>query len=641
MPRSKWAVSVVVLTSFALLVAGGSIAMAKKRGVPATSNGLGVAGAPGQQTADGGGSTAAPEPPANYIANKDQLSQPIYPQIKTTSQMVTTFDGEKIYVEITRPDPAVYGEKGLPTIFEASPYHGTIATRIGDRIFPDPKDGNTALGLTGFFAPRGYTVVMMDLRGTGRSTGCLDHLGPNDGRDLKFIIEWAAAQPWSNGRVGMTGHSYVGSTPILAAAQNPTGLVTIAPSAGLASMYDHQFQMGVPYNLQYVGPQVAYEQLALYRDLPPGVPPPPVLGGGPSGDNWPNGPNAQIGCGLQNSAATAGSGQVTGQYELWHARRDVREAAAKADIPIFMIHGVNDNAARIPAAEWFFGNRFKEDGDKVWIGQWDHGSTNGRCGNASNQRVSHPNCRFDQWTYALQAWFDKHLALRNVDTGPAVEVFLNGEENVDVAQIRDPEELGGKVLTADEWTRTPLKTDLYLNAADNSLSFDPPAAAGSKAFTTNTEALIATQGNSKLTFVGQPVEEDSVFLGLPRLQLNASVTGPQVHLTAQLFNVNPDGDRTVMNTCAIAPQLRDGVQTISPVVPGQEMALPMQCFTMAHRLPAGNHLELEIGTRTPHHASFGHGGQVTVFTGPGKSQYRLPELDSFTLFDDVPLRESA
>jgi uncharacterized protein len=160
----------------------------------------------------------------------------------------------------------------------------------------------------------------------------------------------------------MTGHSYVGSTPSVAAAMNPEGLVTIAPSAGLASMYDHQFQQGVPWFLQYVGPIFAYEQLALERDLP----------GGANFEE--NGPNPQFGCGLANSAATAGHGQVTGEYQNWHAERDWRAGAAAADIPIFMIHGVNDNAARIPAAEWFFGDRTPREDDKVWVGQWDHGS---------------------------------------------------------------------------------------------------------------------------------------------------------------------------------------------------------------------------------------------------------------------------
>jgi putative CocE/NonD family hydrolase len=622
----------------ALLLAGGSIALAKKGGVP-TGKGLGVAGAPGQQTADGGSTDGGAEAPTNYIAQSSTLSQPIY-ETTTTSETFTTFDGEELYLEITRPDPAKHGDGPWPVIFEASPYHGTIATRIGDRIFPDPKNGNQNLGLTGYFGPRGYAVVMMDLRGTGRSTGCLDHLGPNDAKDMKLLIEDLAKRPWSNGRIGMTGHSYVGSTPTVAAAARPKGLVTIAPSAGLASMYDHQFQMGVPYNLQWVGPMAAYEGLALVRDLPPGFTE-PVLTGAPTGDNWANGPNPEIGCGMQNSAALAGSGQATGQYELWHAKRDWRTLAADVDIPVFMIHGVNDNAARIPAAEWFFANRFNRPGDKVWLGQWDHGSTNGRCGNVNNQRVSHPTCRFSQWQYALHAWFDKHLAQRDVNTGPPVEVFLNGELGVNVSQVMDPETVGGKVYTADGWSRPDVRRELYLDASNQTLSFTPPAANASRNFTTTAEGVAASVGSGKLTFVGQPVEEDTLFLGLNRLQLNAAVTSEITHLTIQLFRVDDEGNREVMNTCAIQPQLRSGIHTIDPVVPLQEMELRPQCFTMAHWLQAGDRLEVEVGTRTSHHASFASSGQITVFTGPGKSHYLLPEISEFTLFNDVPLRESA
>ena len=594
-------------------------------------------------------------PPKDFIAAKGTLSQPLYTDTVKTTEKFTTFDGEKIYLEITRPNPATYPDLKLPVILEASPYHGTIASRIGDRIFSDPRNAqNQPIGLTGYFAPRGYAVVMMGLRGTGRSTGCLDHLGPSDAKDMKLVIEYLAGQPWSNGRVGMTGHSYVGSTPTVAAAMRPKGLVTIVPSAGLGSMYDHQFQMGVPYNLQWIGPQVAYEWLALYRDLPPGVPAPPVLGGGASGDNYSaNGPNPQIGCGMQNSAATAGSGQVTGQYELWHAKRDWRALAADADIPVFMVHGVNDNAARIPAAEWFFANRFNRPGDKVWIGQHDHGSGGSsgspgptRCRPARTVGFGHPNCRFDQWKYALHAWFDKHLMQRDVDTGPAVEAFLSGEEPLPVATNGnyDPFTNPAKVFTADAWTRPDVRSELYLDASNMKLSFEPPATSSSKTFTGQVNAVAANAGSaavpSSLTFESAPVAEDTLFLGLPRMNLNASVTSEISHLTVQLFREDEEGNREAMNTCAIQPQLRDGVATISPVVPGQEMDLRMQCFTMAHWVPAGQHLELEVATRTAHHATFGSAGNVTVFTGPGKSHYLLPEVTDFTLFDDVPLKEA-
>ena len=595
------------------------------------------------------GSLAAPAlgtetvPPADFIARKDTLSQPTFPQTIVEKTRVKLFDGETMYVEITRPDPAVYGEQKLPVILEASPYHGANASRIGDRIFPDPvgPDGK-ALGLTGYFAPRGYAVVMADLRGTGRSTGCLDHLGQKDAKDLKTVVEWSADQAWSNGKVGMTGHSYVGATQIVAAAQRPRGLATIVPSAGLASMYDHQFQKGVPYNLQYIGPMVAYETIALQRDLPPGSPTPPVIGAGNTADNWTGTPNSQMGCGLTQSAALAGPGEVTGQYELWHAQRDWRAAAADADIPIFMVHGVNDNAARIPAAEWFFTERYGRPGDKVWLGQWDHGSTNGRCGNTSGARVAHPTCRFGQWQYALHAWFDKHLKGAAVDTGPAVEVFLNGEESVDVFSIKDPETLGGKVVTADAWERATTFKNLYLDASNNSLKTTPPTTAASKTFSSTADAILAQAGDGKLTFTSEAFTEDAVFLGMPKMNLNASIAQAFAHLSVTLWRVDESGKRELMNVCAIQPQLRNGVHTLAPVVPLQEMELPMQCFTMAHWVPAGNTVVAEVATGiAQHHATFGTQPQVTVFTGPGKSTYELPVAVGAAVQNDVPLRQAA
>ncbi|MEX1178979.1 MAG: CocE/NonD family hydrolase [Nitriliruptor sp.] len=555
-------------------------------------------GNPGQP--DPAGPNEEPLEPTDYIALADALSQPDYPEIDKTSEHVETFDGERLYVEVTRPDPAEHGDGPWPVILEASPYHGTLADREGIRVFPDPKDEHgDPVGMTGYFAERGYAVVMVDLRGTGRSTGCLDHLGPNDARDLELIVEWAAREEWSNGRVGMTGHSYVGSTPSVAAAQDPRGLVTIAPSAGLASMYDHQFHNGVPWFLQYVGPVFAYEQLALERDLP-------------GGDNEAAFPNPQFGCGLPNSAATAGHGQVTGQYQDWHAERDWREGAADADIPIFMIHGVNDNAARIPAAEWFFADRDPREDDKVWIGQWDHGS-------AGNTTCSegHVTCRFDQWKYALHAWFDHHLMERDVTTGPPVEAFLNGEQ----------------ITVTERWDPTPGVEQLYLDASDGSLSQEAPTEASSASFT-------AIAGDGSTEFVSAPLAEDTVFLGLPELQLDVSVTGQVVHLVTELLIEAEDGTRRRANVCAANTHLRDSLETPSPVVPGDVMPIDLQCFSQAHRVLAGERLVLSVGTASADHVpTLATDLQVTVHTGPTALGYRLPVLADAEVFDDVPLRE--
>jgi predicted acyl esterase len=576
--------------------------------------------------------SAQPPPvPADYIALAPTLSQPDFPKLARTALEVPMADGAHLYVEVVRPHPAVYGNGPWPVIMEASPYHGTLADRDGTRMFPDPVDADgKPIGLTGYFAPRGYAVVMVDLRGTGRSSGCLDHLGPNDASDLKAIVEWAAARPWSNGRVGMTGHSYVGSTPSVAAAQDPKGLATIVPSAGLASMYDHQFNKGVPWNLQWAGPQYAYEALAINRHLPPGAD-----NISPTGDDF--GEDMEtFGCGVPQSATFSGTGNLTGQYEPWHAERDWREGAADADIPIFLIHGIHDNAARIPAAEWFFGDRGLRDGDKVWIGQWDHGGAgNTRC------PVGHPTCRYEQFQYALHAWFDKHLAQRDVDTGPAVEVFLNGEKPIDVTEVVDPASIGAKAFARDTWD-ADTTLGLFPDASDMSLDFAPPGAESSGTFGTVVEALAAGAPVGTLEFTSRPTTKDIVLLGLPSMRLDVSLTyGQVVDIVTTLWRVDADGNRQAVSFCGIQPQLRDGIETLAPVVPGEVMALELQCFTTAQWIPAGQQLVLEVGTRTPHHATRGSDAQMTLHTGPEASAYRIPRLLGVSLVDDVRLQSAA
>lgn len=552
-------------------------------------------------------------PPTDYIALADTYSQPVHTELVTEVFEVEMFDGETLYTEVTRP--AAEGQ--YPVVMEVSPYHGTIADRIGGRIFPDPRDENgNKEGLSFWFAERGYAVAIVDLRGTGRSTGCLDQLGLNDAKDLKTIVEWAADAEWSTGKVGITGHSYVGSTPSIAAAQNPRGLATIVPSAGLASMYDHQFHHGVPWNLQYAGPVFAYQTLALSRDIP-GEGEVPVLGYG-TGDNA-GGDPTQTGCGLPTTATLAGPGQVTGMYEDWHAQRDWTDGAAKADIPIFMVHGVNDNAARIPAAEWFFGDRAPNPDDKVWIGQWDHGSGgNTSCSEAD--AGGHPNCRFDQWKFALTAWFDKHLKGMDVDTGPRIEAFYDDELAWTSNEAWDRD--GASIL------------ELHLDANSMTLTEEQPTAAGQAVLTTGSAYTVRNQGGS-LEFSYGPVEEDINFVGLPHLDLNVAELGQISHLVTILHKETPTG-RVPMNYCAINTHLRNSVATPSPVVPGVPMDLDMTCFTMAHHVAAGESLVLEIGTTSVHHVATTATDVFLVNSGPNiVSSYKLPMAASGDVQFDV------
>ncbi len=551
--------------------------------------------------------------PIDYTANAG-LSQPTFTQVERTTHELLVGDNTRLHLEIVKPK----GAKDLGVILEASPYHGTLYDRTGARMIPLPGADGQPTGLSGYFPQRGYAVVFMDLRGTGLSSGCLNTLGRNDQSDMRDVIEWAATQPWSNGRVGMIGHSYVGSTPIIATLANPKGLVTIVPSAGLPAIYDHQWQLGVPYNAQYLGPIEAYQQLALQRELPLKIDLPNGLGktGEHFGKDLPG-----IACGLLDTSLSSGE-QLAGVNTPWHRLRDASKAVSAWDGSAFVIHGENDQAARIANLHWLY-DRGRKAQDKVWVGQWDHGI--GCC----------PNRRGAQWVGAIHAWFDKQLLQRKVATGPPVEVFMNDEPTVEAAiPARD------EIYTAPSWPPAAGRT-LTLNASADGTLGEAPGVTGAPSFAGDPGGfLLNTTGN--LTFTTAPFKEDTIVLGLPKLTLASSVTLQPLHLIATLYSAHAFDLRRI-SQCAMNPQLRNGAERIALVIPGARMQLEPPCFTVSQHVRAGDRLILKITTsdvdKLPLFALDPH---VTVFTGGAEgTKLELPVATGRTYPDIAPVADSA
>ena len=87
------------------------------------------------------------------------------------------------------------------------------------------------------WVPDGYVVIRVDARGSGKSPGKLDPFTPREIRDLYDAIEWTAAQPWSNGKVGLAGISYYAMVQWGVAALRPPHLAAIAPWEGAHEAY--------------------------------------------------------------------------------------------------------------------------------------------------------------------------------------------------------------------------------------------------------------------------------------------------------------------------------------------------------------------------------------------------------------------
>ena len=140
--------------------------------------------------------------------------------------MVPMRDGVRLAFDVYRPglDGSFAGGR-FPTIMCHTAYD---------------KATKRYVEIADFFVPRGYAVVLVDMRDRYRSEGSGTYFHsatPHTGRDGYDIVEWIAAQPWSNGRVGTVGSSYAGQVQVRTALERPPHLSAIWPDVVTTNNY--------------------------------------------------------------------------------------------------------------------------------------------------------------------------------------------------------------------------------------------------------------------------------------------------------------------------------------------------------------------------------------------------------------------
>jgi putative CocE/NonD family hydrolase len=125
------------------------------------------------------------------------------------------------------------------TVLRADIYRSTAPGRfpvlLTRTLYDKHSDGDVDFGHKG--AARGYVVINQDVRGRYTSDGeWYPFLHESD--DGYDTVEWAAALPYSDGRVGMYGGSYVGATQMLAAIAHPPHLAGICPVVTASNYHD-------------------------------------------------------------------------------------------------------------------------------------------------------------------------------------------------------------------------------------------------------------------------------------------------------------------------------------------------------------------------------------------------------------------
>ncbi|WP_407156224.1 CocE/NonD family hydrolase [Bradyrhizobium sp. STM 3557] len=197
-------------------------------------------------------------PPADYVAARPvehELAPP-------SSSYVIMRDGCRIALDAYVPQPKQGAESGqrFPTLLFLTPYYRRFKLRPGGSGEVNPNTGK----FRDYFVPRGYAVVVVDVRGTGASFGTRDSFrSPREREDSREIADWIVAQPWSNGVIGATGISYLGAAADFLASTSHPAVKAIAP---ICSVWDTYVDNYFPGGIQLKSLTKVYDELMVGLD---------------------------------------------------------------------------------------------------------------------------------------------------------------------------------------------------------------------------------------------------------------------------------------------------------------------------------------------------------------------------------------
>ena len=385
------------------------------------------------------------------------------------------------------------GQTGL-----LGPVQGTSIDPVGPSAGPSGRFNDLVDGAK--LMERGYTFVMVDLRGFGGSSGCLDWGGPGEQADVKAAVEWAAAQPWSTGRVGMYGKSYDGVTGLVGAISAPKGLAAVVSQEPVYDMYRYLFANGVRF-VNSLGTPALYDAIA----LTPG----PLL----------DSPLYNVG-GLTDPVCLATnyvSQQDPNHFSpYWRARDLIAKAkASDSKVPLFLTQGFLENNTK-PDGTWDLYNAL--DGPKrAWFGMWDH--VRGNDVDADGRLLM-----------GRAGWFDEVMRF--------YDHYVREVPLADAPTDRDPANV---VQTSDgSW-----RAEAAWPPADSE-TYSTALRAGSYPDDGQTSGTGEGAASSGTWTISPPLAHDAHFAGVPKAQLDLVTSQANTNVVVDVYDIAPDRKATLI-----------------------------------------------------------------------------------------------
>lgn len=489
-----------------------------------------------------------PPPPATGPVGEGGLSQVLFDGVLAEALPVTMDDGIVIDMWVYRPD----GATGVPVIINFSPYWSNLA--------PPAGEGGDAysLYLIDRYVPRGYAVALVSARGTGLSEGCFTIGGEREVDDMEQVLDFLAAQEWTNGAFAATGKSYDGTMAQGLLTRNHPALRTIVPQSPISEFYKYNYYGGVPYDFGGLIFNTYYVEAVSIQSS-----------NDPTDPTWektptrfcPEAVDVQVG---QYQSAT------TGDYTAyWRARNYTALLPDKIDASVFYIHGLQDwNVKPDHMSPWLDELYARNVTVKAWLGQWAH---------------DYPHR--DDWNTTLLRWFDSEL--KGIDTGIKSEPLV---------QVQDTDEIW---RNEDRWP--PARATPLVFYPDEGGALAPEPGSGSAMYSDAPYGPVLPMGAVDAFYESEPMARAVRIVGSPTLTATVSSMGPRATLSVALL---VDGEIVDQGFLDLAH--RNGLETSEPLTPGESYQVTVPLYPQDIVVPRGATIALILSSGSP------EGGMVTV-----------------------------
>jgi putative CocE/NonD family hydrolase len=528
-----------------------------------------------------GAATPAPNP---------KLPAPTY---KSVSQEVLIPMDDGVNIAVTVALPSQDGQTPLP---------GKFPVVVG--MTPYSRNGVCGCYPPDFWATRGMAGAVADVRGTGGSGGNLDgnFFSPREARDSAAVIEYLGTQPYSSGKVGMAGGSYVGITQYLAAEQKPPHLAAIAPQVALSDLYREGFAHGGVPSLLFDGQYVAVQGA-------PGA-------AGANNDPYLLSETLKAKLGQSPVGTTAFDYLERPNDDPFYRDRSPIYRAGDIQVPVLVIGGWRDGLSPRGAPEMYQALAKRKGVEtRLYMDPCTHKG----CG-PPFAPLTDPPGQIDVSALVFE-FLSQHLNGTQAPARPPVEYYLQKDNGVVDADTWPPPSTKYEELALDRDTlqaptgdSAPGGEAQYVTnpAAGFGLAFNQYGTVAASPYVPTDQRLEGPEG---LTFRTGALERPLDLVGPTALHLVAASTATDTDWHAKLADVAPDGSESIITEGSLRASHRSLDQQKSkpgrpyhphtdpqPIEPGKFYDYDLEIWPTAYRLGPGHRLQLRLtSTDLPTH----------------------------------------